>query len=632
MSFRRSLTPLSAVACLVRTLDRHPPGWPVAAGLAGGFVALTGVYLRASATAEIGVAVVVGAALALGARARRREPASDQQKSRPRLSNACSAATLALLAVCVVLGRSATVPPQSYFMLASVTAAVIALQTLVAPLPRHRGLILAEIVLLAVLLRAVLLFSFPSLYGTDTWGHAGAIDDWREAGHILRTGPHGEGFYYSFPVTYLQTIAVQLVSSTDIRLSMFLAMSVPLVFVALVVFSIGRTLAGERAGLLAALSTSFSQFLVVWGAFTIPTVVGIVLFSCVMLQAAKREHDRGRTVVLLLLSCALVWTHTISAFVTAIALLVFAVGLYVTPRLRPLASESSNSFVLVAALLFSALMLMRWLYAYYPDEPFFERTFRPFWYALRMDATLVGSPFEPAPTMWNRLSFLMLIVFATWGAVAWLQPPHRTGARASWVAATVALAAAMFGFTFMGINSLIPQRWLAFAFVMTTPMVGMALLSQPDGGPMPTGRALLAVAVVGSWAWFSVNTNFVNLDTPFYTTNVRLPYTASEQAAANTALVLSESPILADKTMSDEYFAYAAREKAVLPIVLPEHGIPPRSIAVVRDYARLHAVAAQVELSAINADLVGRMPRVYATSDAVLAVYDRSSDQASEMA
>jgi hypothetical protein len=594
------------------------------AGLAGVTVALTGVHFHATATAEIGVAVLAGAVMTAVFPAHRGDAAPEGLLSRPSMSRGCAAITVALIATCLLLGPRSEVPPQAYFILASVAAGAIALQIASAALPKRRAIILAEIVVLALLLRAVLLFAFPSLYGTDTWLHAGVIDDWFESGVLLRTGLHGDTTYYSYPVTYLQTIAFRLVGGADLRMSMFSVITIPLALVSLSVYCIGRTLAGERVGLLAALAASFNQFLVVWGAFTIPTVLGVVLFSLILLLVARPRLMPARWPMFLIFTCALVWTHTISSFVSAVTLVVFAVALWAASRTALHESRAGFSSVVVAASLFGALMLQHWLYAYYPDTPFFERTLSPFLHALESDATLVGSPFDPAPTVWNRVAFLVLIVLTAWGATSWMLSTARTRVHVAWLVASLCIAGLMFSLTFLGIRNLIPQRWLAFAFVLAAPAIGTALSSLLDGSHAAAPRAFVVAVIVTVWAWFSLNTNFINLNTPFYDINARYPYAVSEQAAANRALLITNGPILADKTMSDEYFDYVAPERQTISMGTAEHAALPAAataLAVIRDYARVYPVAAQTSHVAINADLVGNIPWIFATKDTVLAVY-----------
>jgi len=608
---------------LLRRLDTHRLGWTVVVGLAGVTVALTGVHFHAPATAEIGVAVLAGAVMTAVFPAHRGEAAPQGLLSRPSMSRGCAAFAVALMATCLLLGPRSEVPPQAYFLVASVVAGAIAVQIASSALPQRRAIILAEIVALALLLRAVLLFAFPSLYGTDTWLHAGVIDDWFESGALLRTGPHGDTTYYSYPVTYLQTIAFRLVGGADLRMSMFAVITIPLALVSLSVYTIGRTLAGERVGLLAALAASFNQFLVVWGAFTIPTVLGVVLFSLILLLVARPRLLPTRWPVFLIFACALVWTHTISSFVTAIALLAFAVGTWAASRLSPQASRAELAPLMVAAFFFVSLMLTRWLYAYYPDQPFFERTLSPFWSAMQVDAGLTGSPFAPAPGIWNRVAFLMLIALATWGGIAWLLPSSRTHTRVAWLVAAVVIAAVMFGFTFFGVRNLIPQRWLAFAFVLATPAVGNAVESILKGPHASAGRAVLVMATVAVWAWFSLNTNFINLNTPFYKINSRYPYTASEQAAANRALLITDGLLVIDKTMRDEYFGYVAVGRLVIPMRNQDDApsvVPAASIAVVRDHARINPADTQTWRAAANADLSSNTSWICATKDTVLAV------------
>jgi len=306
----------------------------------------------------------------------------------------------------------------------------------------------------------------------------------------------------------------------------------------------------------------------------------------------------------MLIALALVWTHTISSFVTAISGAGFAATVLIGACMEHRHPGRILTFAPVAAVFFVAAMLQHWLYAYYPDTPFFARTLSPFWQALESDATLLGTPFEPAPSMLNRVSFLVLIALAVWGGTGWLRPQARTPVRTAWMVAALCVAAHMFGFTSIGIRNLIPQRWLAFAFVLAAPALGRALSTISESvRPLKIGVGV-TVLVTAIWAWFSLNTNFVNLNTPFYDVNTRYPYTESEQAAFAHIVAVHDGTTITDRVLWGDYAQYVAPSAFVYPLEADTQLPTVDSLFAIRQYARsqpdLMGEVARVESLIVN--------------------------------
>jgi len=160
--------------------------------------------------------------------------------------------------------------------------------------------------------------------------------------------------------------------------------------------------------------------------------------------------------------------------------------------------------------------------------------------------------------------------------------------RQAWILAASCVAATMFAFTFFGIKNLIPQRWLAFNFILATPAIGTALATLLDTTGRLAAKTLLMALLIFVWAWFSLNTNFINLDTPFYETNGRYPYTASEQAAVKHSLVVSNDILVLDRTLWGDYPHYIAPTRASAPIEPNGTFLQGAGIAVLREYAYDH--------------------------------------------
>jgi len=478
-------------------------------------------------------------------------------------------------------------------------------------------IILAALCVVSLLVRTVLFACSPSMYGTDTFAHAGCLEDILQAGHLIKSGVHGPNDYYSWPAAHLLALMSQVVGGTSTRVGMFLAFTIPSSLLPLPVFLLTRRLAGETAGLVAALYVCFDQFLVQWGAFTIPTVMGITLFAMMLPRFLYPGQNNASRVVAALQGLALVWTHTISAFVTVVVMNAYGIIASSLAFLTRQDRIAKYRYQLLFAIGITCVLLSRWIFAFTPLGHFFWSMMNQFFIALTRDLHLAATAFTAAPVFWNRLAFICLVVILTYGGLLWIRQYQQSVRHLALLGSCVVLATLIFGLPFLGIKALITPRWLGFMIVLAAPLVGFAAVSLTTMSRM---RAAATVAVsLGLWAWLSLNTYPINPNTPFYEVAPVYTYTVAQQSAMNFAAESSTCVLVADRRATNEYFGYIAPARAVYKYSdYAKEGLL-NSIGVFRDYARVLPEACYTDNVDANADLRLDSAVVYAGPDCVLA-------------
>lgn len=585
----------------------------------GAGLAVAGFAFNAAGTRDIGVAVALGAALALAflARARRERPLPPIA-ARDSGQRYFYALAISLLSVAVLSAHQASSPGSAYFAITSLVIGLLACRAMIVSDRQSVYLLLAAICVVSLLVRAVLFGFSPSMYGTDTFAHAGCIDDIRQAGHVIKTGPHGPHDYYSWPAAHLLALMTQVVGGTSTRLGMFLAFTIPSSILPLPVFVLTRRLVGETAGLVAALYVCFDQFLVEWGAFTIPTVMGITLFAVLMPQFVYPGKTNSSRIAAGLPGVALVWTHTISAFVTVVVLnaygLLASLLAFITKRER--VSRYRNQLLFAVAI--TCLLLSRWIFAFAPRGNFFRAMANQLYIALTHEMHLAASAFTAAPVLWNRLAFLFLAAMLTYAGLLWIRHYRQSARHLALLGSCVLVAMLIFALPFLGITALITPRWLGFMVVLAAPLVGFGAVSLSGSNVAPVRRAVLIAVGAGIWGWLSLNTYPINPNTPFYKVAPTFTYTVAEQRAMDFAVESSEQVLVVDRRAGNEYCSYVAPGRAIYKYsAYAEEGLL-RSTGIFRDYARVVPEICYTDSEKITTDLRHDISRIYAGPDCVL--------------
>jgi len=170
-------------------------------------------------------------------------------------------------------------------------------------------------------------FQSSALYvGIDIYAHVEYVTRVISSGSLLSIGPTK---YFYTPLYHIAVGANSLLLNVPIRTSIFITVSLAVAVIPLLsIYAIGGRLMTTRAGLLAAAFYSGTDFAIAWAMHPIPTSLGIVFFSLIILLTVKylygddtKQQHSTRTLLLFgVFVTILNYTHQFSLFVTVVVL------------------------------------------------------------------------------------------------------------------------------------------------------------------------------------------------------------------------------------------------------------------------------------------------------------------------
>ncbi len=270
------------------------------------------------------VLIGTGAYLAFGARFASRA-AMPPAATRTVFAASDVAYAVSLAVALLIWRQSLYVVPPHYFLALTVAAGSILFDAIYGRTEIDGAFrILAKVVVLGVLLRAMAYYQFPGPIGSDPWRHVLTIATTASTGHVIDQLPNAletHNGYSSIPVFHILAAISGNVGGISAKAAAFVAASVPQVLSVLSIFLLGKVVHGERAGILAALLYCVADYSILWGVQVIAMTLATAIAACLLwLLLSGRAVSAAGVSTALLLVVALILCHTVSAFVILVAM------------------------------------------------------------------------------------------------------------------------------------------------------------------------------------------------------------------------------------------------------------------------------------------------------------------------
>ena len=364
--------------------------------------------------------------------------------------------------------------PLEYYIVIAFLSAVIAVEI---ELLDSRGSklhlynIILQILLLATIVRWSVLFSSPAFVGVDPWYHSLGVDHILQTGHVfVESDKQMYNFtiypalaqYSSRPIMHILVAEIQLFASfSSLKDAFIFSVGIIEIFSLLFVFLVTRRILNDASGAaLASLFVAMSNYHIMCGFDIVPMTLGLAFFSLLLWSLHQDQKSSNRHAmfgICLLIIVALIFTHSIAAFIGVIVLLIY----WITKR-KSNSSYINDKFFSLLPILAVVILAANWTLSHFTDE------------IVKSVLTLTTlNPMKPtvrnfAQFELDNIGLSILFFFAILGGLSWLGRLNKD--KKSIILAASGLAIIAYGSGLIGFKATLPERWLAFLPVIFAPL------------------------------------------------------------------------------------------------------------------------------------------------------------------
>ncbi len=451
--------------------------------------------------------------------------------------------------------------PPVYFGLCLLAAASIIWDIFISDETRdaRTAIVLFKIITLSLTIYAGIYYQFPGIYGIDPWWHHQWIQETVSLGYIT-PGQFNDNQYFLFPVFHLAAATMHIITGLSLYSSVFAAVSVLIAVSSIFIFLIGKRLANVRVGLLAAFIFPLTDVNIYKATAIIPMSLGFCFFAAILYLIFYRDRKRvSDSLLIILLSVTLIFTHTIATFIMLLSLITVFIGTKLHKQISgPVVSYESVSLTLI--LFFGATMLFRWMQTPWSGEAFFDPHFRFLVDSLQYSAEF--APMQPltaesnlsyAVSHLNKGGYLLLLCFAIIGTLIHLHYKKRTALIMALAFTAAVLLILPTGFDLFGLTAILPPRWFPFLYLPLSILAVQGILGISSLIKWTVGKIGMVMLVILAAIFMMTTNTLANGDSPLvFNGAMRLGYTQSEITAITTLADIGCGP-----PMTDRYYGRA---------------------------------------------------------------------------
>ena len=205
--------------------------------------------------------------------------------------------------------------PLLYFLLISLMSCIIILEILFNYKNKSTKFILVQIIIVGLNLIWTQQAIFPSVVGIDPAWHMNFISYLLDTNHLLR-GTN----YSNIPLNDIEIAITTLLTNYSYKVAVMLSISfIQITCIIIFMFLIGKKIFNENIGLITALLLSFSNTIIQFGWWAVPTSTASIFIPMIIYLLLKNK-SKAITVLMLILMLALILTHTVTSMWLAVLL------------------------------------------------------------------------------------------------------------------------------------------------------------------------------------------------------------------------------------------------------------------------------------------------------------------------
>jgi len=453
----------------------------------------------------------------------------------------------ALIAVINFLFHITVYRPQVYFILLICCTVLIAFDIIILDKNVDVFKILLKIFVVVLIIHLGLYYEYPGYYGVDPWSHMFCVLIYQDVGY-LSVGP----LINYPPLFHIEVLSSLLLTGLNLKDSLFLSIGIMYCIGVVFLFLFANRLFDVKIALLSSLLLSINQFHIVWGAWLVPTSVGVIVLPLMLYYIHKSIHKKccriSFILLVTLLSMASIFYHTLSPLVICLIISIFILCSFFYSKLlsdsRPLVDYSLGVFTVCLLFL---LTLSRYIYLPYSGtRNFLEWVLYPLVNTISTISEFSGGEFSTHSIAvdypLNRVAFLLFVGFTLVGVLLSLSRGMRTQERVGLICALVGIMLVAYGPALINIGNFVPGRWLVFGVLIAAPFTALGIIQIASFPKVNVNKVITLFVLIALISFFSLNNSGVNPRTPFYgefEDPHSYAYTHSELCAADTVTTIS---------------------------------------------------------------------------------------------
>jgi hypothetical protein len=492
--------------------------------------------------------------------------------------------------------------PIEYFVCASILSTILGFEVLVLPKEKPKLLlfsILIQIILLSAGLRWGVFFESPGFVGTDAWAHSYLTKYILENSHVISPNfllpwnPIATQLteYASFPIMHLIWAIFSLITAIpSLKWDLALSVGISQIFSLLFVFLLSRkVIADVRLALFATLFVGISNWEIVFGTYMIPNTLGLTFFTMALYLLIKQitEGTRSNLVLLIFTTFVIILTHTLSSFVFLVVAFLLLLSFYLIRALnrmtdfslKNLFSTRTRSFEIpLYVLLVAVSILAYWMLG---SDFLAHRTL-----SLELNISSIGYVASPLFKSYlhyefDQLGIYLLYVFCIFGSLVCIRNREKYRLGIVIILMVLSLFIITYGSWMIGFNAILPERWMAFDFILISIPASLGLANLVMNRK---GSVILLCVLLFSLTFLMITTGDANRDSPLIQKEevAGISYLPSELQAADWVNKSFSGAIFTDTNFQD-YFSFALRRNT-FSINFSEITPPPGSLLLERNY------------------------------------------------
>lgn len=419
-------------------------------------------------------------------------------------------ANVLLLILLVLSTYYSTTPRGTFFLL--ILAGIcfsLALQILSisSSLKFQTTVVIIEVLVVGLLIRASLFYQFPGFIGDDPWAHTWFISIIKNFGYIP---PYDQSaFHYSyFPLMHLLCVSASAMLMLDIKNSLFLMIGFFEVISVIFIFLICRKYFDVRIGLFSILIILISPYHVLNGYRIIAMTLGLgLIVLCVYLLMCIIDSQKKNIEIILLFIIsffAIICTHVIPTVIVCLVIFMILISTYALKFSNYGKFSQQKINFLFFAFCASLAIVYYIYYAHFSSIPI-NASISGF--STQKQTVLAANFFQ---AFLDQFSIILFFIFSYIGLLYLLAKENLSNITFSYVF----LSGSIGIFNFIALllfPSLFPERWLAFSFIfLSIPcVIGLFLISSLFKTQI--GRVLSILVIFGTFLFLLLNNSSIDI-------------------------------------------------------------------------------------------------------------------------